>query len=236
MGMREPSHWLLLTLPDPALSWFTNPQHAHCRTEPDQTRDYHTELFPLLQARQPLALLPSLSRSPWCLPFCTVTGLLGSSNGPVLTYIFLVAPRSSEVSALGDRFRGWANHTWHAYQMGFSLLDTGKPNNMQEGFSLSKSSYSRWPEIPCEEGKGCGGLFLEVVSQWPHCSGQLGSLLPLCLQPSLLDQPQICTCINTVCLGKGLLKLGNWLLTLHKSKDFNRTVSNWALWKNWLLV
>lgn len=61
MGMREPSHWLLLTLPDPALSWFTNPQYAHCRTEPDQTRDYHTELFPLLQARQPLTLLPSLA-------------------------------------------------------------------------------------------------------------------------------------------------------------------------------
>lgn len=95
---------------------------------------------------------------------------------------------------------------------------------MQGGFSLSKSSYSRWPEIPCEEGKGCGGLFLEVVSQWPCCSGQPGSLLPPCLQPSLLEQPQICECINTACLAKGLLKSGDQLLTLQKYQGLQQ---NW---------
>lgn len=79
---------------------------------------------------------------------------------------------------------------------------------MQEGFSLSKSSYSRWPEISCEESKGCGGLFLELVSQSPQ--EQRPTKVPaalLLLQPFLLDQPQIYT--STECLRKGLSKLGS---------------------------
>lgn len=133
----------------------------------------------LLQDR----IRPKKALSHWTLPFDTgfpgsllpfssahqtfslvLTCLLGSSNGPVLTICIPSCSSQFRGQHLADPSRGWASRVGHAYQMGFSWLDTGKACDMQEGFSLSKSSYSRWPEISCEERKGCGGLFLELVS------------------------------------------------------------------------